>query len=155
MNRGVAYIVAFVAILCCLMADSCSQKEEFYPELSISCEGAELAGSSLSFDQAGGSRTIKIKCNADWKFDCNSDWVNITPRSGNGSANATIAVASSESSRSAVVTVSMPMVEQMRHSFNVIQYVAERPSPDEPNNPNNPEDTPSDTPSDEIGRAHV
>lgn len=149
MNRGVAYIVAFVAILCCLMADSCSQKEEFYPELSISCEGAELAGSSLSFDQAGGSKTIKIKCNADWKFDCNSDWVNITPRSGNGSTNATIAVASSESSRSAVVTVSMPMVEQMRHSFNVIQYVAERPSPDEPNNPNNPEDTPSDTPSDE------
>ena len=149
MNRGVAYIVAFVAILCCLMADSCSQKEEFYPELSISCEGAELAGSSLSFDQAGGSKTIKIKCNADWRFDCNSDWVNITPRSGNGSANATIAVASSESSRSAVVTVSMPMVEQMRHSFNVIQYVAERPSPDEPNNPNNPEDTPSDTTSDE------
>ena len=149
MNRGVAYIVAFVAILCCLMADSCSQKEEFYPELSISCEGAELAGSSLSFDNTGGSRTIKIKCNADWRFDCNSDWVNITPRSGNGSANATIAVASSESSRSAVVTVSMPMVEQMRHSFNVIQYVAERPSPDEPNNPNNPEDTPSDTPSDE------
>ena len=161
MNRGVTYIVAFVAILCCLMADSCSQKEEFYPELSISCNGVELAGSSLSFDDAGGSQTIKIKCNADWRVDCNSDWVEISPKSGNGTANATIAVAPSESSRSAVVTISMPAVEQMRHSFNVIQYVVDKPTPDEPtdepenptdnptDNPENPEDTPEDEPTDE------
>ena len=73
MKKIVTYIVAVVAILCCLLADACSQGEEFRPELSISAGDENLSSSSLIFDEAGGSESIEIKSNTEWKVECSAD----------------------------------------------------------------------------------
>ena len=115
MKRCVTYIVAIVAIMCCLFGDSCSRKEEFYPELSIWFGGHDLSGSSLSYNEVGGSDVVDIKCNADWRVECKADWLDFTPRAGSGKGRVTLTVSPSEMSRSCVVTISMSDVEQMRH----------------------------------------
>lgn len=108
MNRCVAYIVAVAAILCCLLGDSCSRKEEFHPELSISVGGRNLSASSLNYEEAGGSDVIQVKSNADWRVDCNADWLMIDPRNGGiGENEVRLSVGKSDKSRSCVVTISM------------------------------------------------
>lgn len=141
MNKCVTYLFAVMAMLCCLVAYACSQKEEFYPELSILANGEELSGSSLTYDERGGSDAIEIKSNGEWKVECNADWINLSPRSGRGNGSVNVEVTPSESSRSCVVTISMSEMAQMRHSFNVIQYVTEKPNePDQPSDPETPSD---------------
>ena len=141
MKSIVTYIVAVMAILCCLLAYACSHAEEFYPELSIWVGGENLSSSSLIFDEAGGRESIEIKSNTEWKVECSADWLELSPRSGRGRQRVDIAVDPSDKSRSCVVTVSLSDVAQMRHSFDVIQLVADKPQqPDEPQNPADPDD---------------
>ncbi len=56
----------------------------------------DLSTTSLNFSMEEGTETFNVVANADWKTECDADWVTITPASGNGDAKITVAVSAND-----------------------------------------------------------
>ncbi|MBR5132561.1 MAG: BACON domain-containing protein, partial [Alistipes sp.] len=57
----------------------------------------EVSTKSLNFAMEEGEQTVDITSNADWKAECDADWVTITPERGNGNNTIVVAVAMNDS----------------------------------------------------------
>ena len=53
----------------------------------------EVSATSLNFAMEEGSQSVSITANADWKVECDADWLTVTPAAGNGNGSITVAVA--------------------------------------------------------------
>ncbi len=56
-----------------------------------------VSTTSLNFAMEEGSQSVDITSNADWKAECDADWVTVTPAAGTGDAKLTVAVAMNDS----------------------------------------------------------
>lgn len=125
-----------------LAAAGCSPKDDFVPVLEIArSDGTTLAGTSIEYSASGAETTIRITCNGAWTIGCEASWLSFTAHEGRGDAEVTLTADAAESSRSAVVTISMPDFVQMRRAFDAVQRVNPKPEqPEEPDNPDTPEE---------------
>ena len=57
----------------------------------------EVSTKSLNFAMEEGEQTVDVTSNADWKVECDADWVTVTPERGNGNSTITVAVAMNDS----------------------------------------------------------
>ena len=64
----------------------------------------DVSPTSLSYEGAGGNKTITIESNVSWNISAPS-WVTLSKTSGSGNSNVTATVASSTSQRSGTITV--------------------------------------------------
>ncbi|MBO5882708.1 MAG: BACON domain-containing protein [Alistipes sp.] len=53
----------------------------------------EVSATSLNFAMEESSQSVSITANADWKVECDADWLTATPAAGNGNGTITVAVA--------------------------------------------------------------
>ena len=81
----------------------------------VACEekGNEVSGNptvavsttSLNFAMEEGSQSVDITANADWKAECDADWVTVTPAAGTGDAKLTVAVAMNDTGEARETTI--------------------------------------------------
>ena len=122
MKRFLAFLLCLTALL---LLDSCKKE----PYLSVSPE-------SLSFPQAGGSRTVTISANYPWTASTSGSGFSVSPSSGEGDATVTVtaspasssdATAGSLSIRSEGLSASVKL-EQDAKTTVVVGNVAEVPA---------------------------
>ena len=65
----------------------------------------EVSTKSLNFAMEEGEQTVDVTSNADWKVECDADWVTVTPERGNGNSTITVAVAMNDSGAERETTV--------------------------------------------------
>lgn len=130
-----------MAVMACAVTCmvSCGPKhEEFRPQLEVLLpSGGSLADGSVNYDAGGGATDFVVRSNGGWSITGGTSWLEISPSSGTGDGAVRISAAAAESSRSAVVEVSMTQAPQVRISFNVVQRVEET-EPEDPEEPDDP-----------------
>ena len=133
---GLCVAVMACAVVCMV---SCGPKhEEFRPQLEVLLpSGVSLADGSVNYDAGGGATDFVVRSNGGWSITGGASWLEISPSSGTGDGAVRISAAAAESSRSAVVEVSMTQAPQVRISFNVVQRV-EKTEPEDPDEPDDP-----------------
>ena len=82
---------------------ACEDKEP----VEVGNPSVEVSTKSINFAMEEGSQSVEITSNADWKAECDADWVTVTPAAGNGNATLEVAVAANDSGdvREAIIKV--------------------------------------------------
>lgn len=93
---------------------SCSKEPE--KELSVSPQQVEL-------DADGAQQNVAVNANVNWTLSGNAGWLQVSPKSGNGSMSLTVKADANISGveRSTTVTISSPDNEMLSASFSVKQ----------------------------------
>ena len=147
MKRVANYLAMLLTVA--MSAVSCSSSsDDVSPTLSISVDGRDLSGSALNFEGAS-SVNVDVKSNSQWRVACDAGWLTLLPNEGSGDGSFRVVVSETDSSRSAVVVVSIIGHEGVKHYFDVIQR-ATQPTPDNPN-PENPAPDPDEPPAPDGG----
>ncbi len=100
-----SFIYAGIAVLGCLVG--CTPKEEVTPN-TLEVSGVD---GGLSFDAAGGTKTITINSNIAWTITCDAEWLSATPKSAEAKELSTTSVKikavtnSNTTERTGIVTV--------------------------------------------------
>ena len=145
--RSICYCILLWCIALCACV-SCSDKEKIIPLFAITTsDGEALNHSSITFTSKGGSATVNITSNSRWQIECEAEWVDISPRDGQGNGSVVVTVDATTAARSAVAVAYLSDYKQLSQTFNIIQHASSN-AEDEPDNG---EDTPSDNPDDDGG----
>lgn len=147
----------------------CSTNEEFIPELSVSVDNADTTTPhALTFDNDGGSVSLQIKSNTEWKISNPSNWISLSHTEGSGQQSVKATISPTQESRSSVILITLKEFKQESVAIDIVQhYTPEEPKDDnsdgnegdreDPSNPNqggnqsgdgdsneNPNENPSD-----------
>ncbi len=145
--RSLCYCILLWGIALCALA-SCSNEEKIVPSFNITTsDGEALNHSSITFTSEGGSAAINITSNSQWQIECEAEWVDISPREGQGNGSVVITADATTAARSAVAVAYLSDYKQMSRSFNIIQYAPSNAD----DQPDNGEDNPTDDPNEDGG----
>ncbi len=127
-------MIITLLIILSLLFSACSivDSNTIIPELTISLVGGgELDNHAVNFTQEGDKMTVNIASNTTWRVKSNADWLQLSKLSGRGDDYITITADAAEKSRSAAVEIYLTDFNQIRASFDIIQYV--EPQEEQPN----------------------
>ncbi len=81
-NRFLSFIMSLAALS--FATTACEDKQEE----DLGAPSVELGQSEVSFEQAGGEKTVQLTATRDWKATTDADWISIEPSEGNASSKA-------------------------------------------------------------------
>ena len=144
MRFSLKIIYLLAALFLGIAVVACSDDAaEAIPTLEIAhSNGEQLSGTTINFEQEGGTFEIAIKSNTAWSIGSTVPWITLSEENGSGNRMVTMEVEPATQPRSAVVVIQTSS-SALRHTFNVVQTVSQQPD-----SPNEPSDDPSDVPSD-------
>ena len=141
--------LALVIILTLLFSACTPENTTIVPRLSISlADGTELDGHAVNIAEEGGEVRVNITSNSSWLAKSNAEWIEFSQQQGNGDCSITLTDEATKKSRSAAVEILLSDYNQIRATFDIIQYVepAEELPEDNTGDEENNEDTPEDNP---------
>lgn len=71
---------------------STSENTVVIPVVQKCGEVLEISSSNVEFDFKASTKSLKVTSNVDWTIESSADWCEVTPASGTGAANVTVAV---------------------------------------------------------------
>lgn len=169
MKHYCPHLLSYGLIILMVIGLGCSTNEEFIPELSVSVDNADTTTpNSLTFDNEGGSVSLHIKSNTEWKISNPSNWISLSQTEGSGQQSVKATISPTQESRSTVILITLKEFKQESVAIDIIQhYTPEEPKDDnsdgneddkeDPSDPNqggdqsgddDPNDDPNENPSD-------
>lgn len=143
--------LALLIIITLLFSACTPENTTIVPRLSISlADGTELDGHAVNIAEEGGEVRVNITSNSSWLAKSNAEWIEFSQQQGNGDCSITLTAEATKKSRSAAVEILLSDYNQIRATFDIIQYVEpaeEQPEDntgDEENNGDTPEDNPTE-----------
>ena len=169
MKHYCSHLLSYGLIILMVIGLGCSTNEEFIPELSVSVDNADTTTPhALTFDNDGGSVSLQIKSNTEWKISNPSNWISLSHTEGSGQQSVKATISPTQESRSSVILITLKEFKQESVAIDIVQhYTPEEPKDDnsdgnegdreDPSNPNqggnqsgdgdsneNPNENPSD-----------
>lgn len=141
--------LALLIIITLLFSACTPENNAIVPKLSITlADGGELDGHAVNIAEEGGEVRVNIASNSNWLAKSNAEWIEFSQQQGNGDCSITLTAEATKKSRSAAVEILLSDYNQIRATFDIIQYVepAEEQPEDNTGDEENNEDTPEDNP---------
>ena len=127
MRFSLKIIYLLAALFLGIAVVACSDDAaEAIPTLEIAhSNGEQLSGTTINFEQEGGTLEIAIKSNTAWSIGSTVPWITLSEENGSGNGMVTIEVEPTDQPRSAVVVIQVLSSNALRHTFNVVQTASQ------------------------------
>ncbi|MBR6814182.1 MAG: hypothetical protein IKM69_00030 [Alistipes sp.] len=132
MKHYCSHLLSYGLIILMVIGLGCSTKEEFIPELSVSVDNADTTTPhALTFDNKGGSVSLQIKANTEWKISNPSNWISLSHTEGSGQQSVKATISPTQESRSTVILITLKEFKQESVAIDIVQhYTPEEPKDD-------------------------